>query len=43
MKGEEQMNMKAFASCEDPNTVYVEFPDVRLIFREGKYVGWYRP
>jgi hypothetical protein len=35
--------MKVFASCEDPNTVYVEFLRIRLIFREGKYVGWYRP
>jgi hypothetical protein len=29
-------------SCEDPNTEYITFPDgLRLIFHEGKYVGWY--
>lgn len=29
-------------SCEDASTKYMEFPDgLRLIFREGKYVGWY--
>ncbi|MBR4308574.1 MAG: DUF551 domain-containing protein [Oscillospiraceae bacterium] len=33
---------KVFASCEDSSVNYVEFPDgLRLIFREGKYVGWY--
>ena len=35
--------MNAFASCEDPRTVYLDFPDVRLIFRDGEYVGWYVP
>ena len=35
--------MKVVTSCEDSNTVYVDFPDVRLIFREGKYAGWYIP
>ena len=34
--------MKAFASCEDPNTVYIQLWKIRLIFRYGKYVGWYR-
>ena len=33
--------MKIIASCEDPSTVYLDFPDIRLIFRDGKYVGWY--
>lgn len=29
-------------SCEDSNTKYLTFKDgLRLIFREGKYVGWY--
>ena len=33
---------KKSVSCEDVNTKYLEFPDgLRLIFREGKYVGWY--
>ena len=30
-------------SCEDPNTLYVCFLGKRYIFREGKYVGWYKP
>lgn len=30
-------------SCEDANTLYLCLPGCRLIFREGKYVGWYRP
>lgn len=30
--------------AEDPKTAYCETPDnLRLIFREGKYVGWYTP
>ena len=34
----------AFYSCEDPNTIYIELPDgLRLIFREGEYVGHYIP
>ena len=33
---------KKIVSCEDVNTKYLAFPDgLRLIFREGKYVGWY--
>lgn len=30
-------------SCEDPNKLYVCLFGVRLVFDEGKYVGWYRP
>ena len=30
-------------SCEDPNTAYVNLGPIRLIFRNGKYDGWYRP
>lgn len=30
-------------SCEDKDTVYLCLPFIRLIFHEGKYVGWYRP
>ena len=30
-------------SCEDPNTVYAcTKTNIRFIFREGKYVGWYQ-
>lgn len=25
------------------NTTYICLPGRRLIFREGKYIGWYRP
>ncbi len=35
------MEVKLVASCEDPGTVYLELPDIRLIFRDGKYIGWY--
>lgn len=30
-------------SCEDKSTLYVQMFGRRYIFREGKYVGWYRP
>lgn len=30
-------------SCEDSSTVYWNMFGVRFIFREGRYVGWYRP
>lgn len=30
-------------SVEDANTKYVGLFGIRLIFRSGKYVGWYRP
>lgn len=33
--------MKLITSCENPNTIYVDFPDIRLIFRNGEYAGWY--
>ena len=30
-------------SCEDKSTLYVCLFCKRYIFREGKYMGWYRP
>ena len=40
--GFKDVTAKAIRSCEDPNTVYVEFPDgLRLIIRDGKYDGHY--
>ena len=30
-------------SCEDPSTLYVCVFGRRFIFREGRYVGWYKP
>lgn len=37
------MIFKKIRSCEDPNTTYVCLFGIRLIFREGKYSGWYNP
>lgn len=35
---------KVTTSCEDPTTQYADFPNgLRLIYREGRYVGWYLP
>lgn len=34
------MDVKVKVSCEDPDTVYICLPDVRLIFHEGEYVGF---
>lgn len=35
---------EVITSCEDQNTLYLEFTDgLRLIFRDGKYVGHYIP
>jgi len=36
-------NAELMVSCEDPSTTYLNIFDLRLIFREGKYIGWYRP
>lgn len=30
-------------SCEDKNTTYLCLFGKRYIFRDGRYVGWYRP
>ena len=30
-------------SCENKSTLYVCLLGKRYIFREGKYMGWYRP
>ena len=30
-------------SCEDPNTVYLCWLGKRYIFRNGTYMGWYKP
>lgn len=30
-------------SCEDARTTYIDLSFIRLVFFEGKYVGWYRP
>ena len=37
----ENSNAKLIVSCEDPNTAYVDLGDMRLIFKNGEYFGWY--
>ena len=37
------MHIRLITSCEDPKTVYLDLPDIRLIFRDGEYVGFYKP
>ena len=35
---------EVICSCEDPSVKYLEMPDgLRLILRDGQYVGWYLP
>lgn len=36
-------DVKLIKSTTDANTEYVEDGEIRLIFREGSYVGWYMP
>lgn len=30
-------------SCENPDVTYLCLPGRRLIFEEGRYIGWYKP
>lgn len=39
-KGERMMIKR---SCEDRNTIYLCLFGIRLIFRNGKYDGYYKP
>lgn len=37
-------SLEVIQNTEDSDVLYLEFPDgLRLIFRSGKYVGWYTP
>lgn len=36
-------DVKITKSIQDASTEYVEDGDIRLIFRDGVYVGWYMP
>ena len=36
-------NATLIPDAENPNKMYLEHGDVRYIFEEGTYVGWYRP
>ena len=41
---EVMIRARATHDPENPGTVYVETGDgLRLIFRDGKYAGWYTP
>ena len=33
--------MDVIQSAEDDNVEYAQFDNVRFIFRDGEYVGWY--
>lgn len=35
--------MTLMQDCEYPDTVYLCVGNIRLIFRDGKYIGWYKP
>ena len=35
-------SLEVIQNPEDEDVLYLEFPDgLRLVFREGNYVGWY--
>lgn len=36
-------SLKVYAAADNPERVYVEFPDIRLIFENGTYVGFSQP
>lgn len=36
-------NATLIPSAENPNKTYLELGDIRYIFEDGVYVGWYRP
>lgn len=36
-------HMMLHVSCENPDVQYIDLPDIRLIFHEGEYVGYYKP
>lgn len=38
----ENGNAKLTVSAEDPNTSYLDLGDIRLIFKDGEYFGWYK-
>lgn len=31
------------SDATNPNKMYLENGDIRYIFEEGKYIGWYHP
>ena len=43
MNIENLKNATLIPSVEDPNKMYLCIGDIRHVFEEGKYVGWYHP
>ena len=43
VREENKMRISVMVSCEDPRVKYICFPDIRLIFRDRRYMGWYLP
>lgn len=37
----EDLFMNIVVSAEDESVEYAQFDNVRFIFRDGEYVGWY--
>ena len=37
----EDLFMNVVVSAEDESVEYAQFDNVRFIFRDGEYVGWY--
>lgn len=35
------MTFTQHTSCEDSSVEYCQFDNVRFIFKDGDYVGWY--
>lgn len=36
-------SVKVYAAEDNPDRVYIEFPDIRLIFENGNYIGFTQP
>lgn len=36
-------NLKVYTADDNPERVYIELPDIRLIFENGNYVGFSQP
>lgn len=36
-------NLKVYTAEDSPERVYIELPDIRLIFENGSYVGFTQP
>lgn len=36
-------NLRVYTADDSPERVYIEFPDIRLIFENGTYIGFSQP